>query len=53
MNIEERADKVIERFKRDGLLKEDASEKAMARFRKKVIQIIEQEYKNQPSQNAF
>ena len=53
MNIEERADKVIERFKRDGFLKEDAGPEAMARFRKKVIQLLESKYKNHTSQNAI
>lgn len=53
MNIEEKADKVIKRFKREGLLRENASAEAMARFRKKVIQILESEYKNHTSQNAI
>jgi hypothetical protein len=53
LNIEEKADKVIERFKKDGLLKEDASAEAMARLRKKVIQILESKYKNNTSQNAI
>ena len=45
MNIEERADKVIERFKREELLKEDASEEALARLRKKVIQILDNKHR--------